>query len=91
MLEQLVPTAVSTAALGLVFWGIRAQRAEMIKKVDKIEDKYLPVKYHEKLEEIQRLSLKLLITEQIDDLKNVIFPELRAIKDRLPPNAKNKE
>lgn len=89
--EQLLPTIVSTAALGLVFWGIRAQRAEMMKKVEKIEEEYLQKEDHEKLDKIQFLTIKELITEKITELKDVLFPEFRAIKDRLPPNAKDKK
>ncbi len=89
-LTQWVPTLVSTVALGLVFWGIRAQRAEMMKKVEKIEEDYLQKDDHEKLDKILYLTIKELITEKITGLKDAIFPEFRAIKD-LIPNAKNKE
>ena len=91
MIEQWLPTVVSTAALTLVFWGIRAQRAEMMKKVEKIEEDYLQKDDHEKLDRIQYLTIKELITDKITELKDAIFPEFRKIKDRLPPNAKDKE
>ena len=90
-IEQWVPTIVSIAALGLVFWGIRTQRAEMIKKVDKIEEDYLQKDDHDNLDKIQYLTIKELITDKISELKDAIFPEIRAIKDRLPRNAKDNE
>lgn len=95
MVEQWLPTIVSVGALGLVFWGIRSQRSEMIKSNDNLEDKveknYLTKELHDKLDEIQYLKLKEVISDEITKLNDVIFPELRGIKDRLPPNTKNKE
>lgn len=90
MFEEWLPTIVSSGALGLVFWGIRAQRAEMTKKVEKIEDDYLQKDDHDKLDEIQYLKLEKIISIEINKLKDVLFPEFRKIKDLLP-NAKNKE
>jgi len=87
VIEQWVPTIVSTSALGLVFWAIRDQ----MKKVETIEKDYLEINVHEKLEEIQYLKLEKVIADEVKKLNDTIFPELRAIKDRLPTNVQDKK
>ena len=61
----------------------------MMKNIEKIEDEYLTKDTHSNLDKIQYLELKELMTDRINELKDKIFPELRAIKDRLPANAKD--
>ena len=88
MIEQWLPTMVAAGALGLVWFGIRAQKKEVKDDVDNIKEVYLKKNDHGLLCENAALKVNQHLTEELTNLKDAIFGELRSIKTTIKNNNK---
>ena len=91
MIEAWIPTAVSTGALGLVWFSFRSQKNRTDKQMDefvKNKEKYLTEPTHSLLCENATLKGNEHLTKEVTVLKDEIFSELRKLEKIIRDNGK---
>ena len=91
MIEAWIPTAVSTGALGLVWFGFRTQKTRTDKRIDDIEekqDKCILEETHKLICENATLKTNEHLSAELKALKEEIFTELRSLEKLIRNNGK---
>lgn len=90
-----VTSLVAAGGLAAIWRMISGHKKEVAAKIDKMESGieksesvFLEEKKHELLCENNTLKIEAHITQEISELKNAIFPELRMIKTILEEKKK---
>ena len=88
MIEAWIPSAISSGALGLVWFGFRTQKTRTDKRIDDIEEKCILEETHKLICENATLKTNEHLSAELKALKEEIFTELRSLEKLIRNNGK---